>query len=143
MERGTISLQRTKTMKHAKVRGPELRPRALLTEKISIQSSLSKPDELIFDIGTVTGFSTRYGRLVRKARLADLTFHDLRHEATSRLARLYTNPLMLMRVTGHKDIKSLNRYYQPLADEIVPDGLDAASGGQALLHVRRFGSSEI
>jgi len=60
--------------------------------------------------------------MTRRAGLTNLTFHDLRHEATSRLARYLSNPLDLMRVTGHRDLKSLDRYYQPimqaLADKI-------------------------
>lgn len=44
--------------------------------------------------------------------LADLRFHDLRHEATSRLAALLPNVIELSRVTGHHDLKMLSRYYQ-------------------------------
>ncbi len=56
--------------------------------------------------------------MVREAGLKDLTFHDLRHEATSRLAKLLPNPLDLKRVTGHRDLKSLDRYYQPAPEDI-------------------------
>lgn len=44
--------------------------------------------------------------------LTNLRFHDLRHEATSRLANLLPNVIELSRVTGHEDLKTLNRYYQ-------------------------------
>lgn len=44
--------------------------------------------------------------------LVDLRFHDLRHEATSRLAQLLPNAIELSRVTGHSDLKMLSRYYQ-------------------------------
>ena len=44
--------------------------------------------------------------------LADLRFHDLRHEATSRLAQRLPNVIELGRVTGHQDLKMLGRYYQ-------------------------------
>ena len=44
--------------------------------------------------------------------LIDLRFHDLRHEATSRLAILLPNVIELSRITGHKELKMLNRYYQ-------------------------------
>lgn len=50
--------------------------------------------------------------------LDDLTFHDLRHEATSRLAeKLQLHELM--RVTGHKDTRMLARYYHPRAEELA------------------------
>lgn len=50
--------------------------------------------------------------------LNDLTFHDLRHEATSRLAeKLQMHELM--RVTGHKDTRMLARYYHPRAEDLA------------------------
>lgn len=50
--------------------------------------------------------------------LADLRFHDLRHEATSRLAEIF--PLHeLTRITGHKDPRMLMRYYHPKAADLA------------------------
>lgn len=50
--------------------------------------------------------------------LDDLTFHDLRHEATSRLAeKLMMHELM--KVTGHKDTRMLARYYHPRAEDLA------------------------
>lgn len=50
--------------------------------------------------------------------LVDLTFHDLRHEATSRLASIF--PLHdLAKVTGHRDPKMLMRYYHPRAEDLA------------------------
>lgn len=61
-------------------------------------------------------------RLFEQARddagITDFTFHDLRHEATSRLARIY--PIHeLARITGHKTVQMLMRYYHPTADELA------------------------
>jgi integrase len=61
----------------------------------------------------------RYRRAVDRAEIVGLTFHDLRHIGTSRLAKLYPNPLDLKRVTGHKDLKSLDRYYHTTAEELA------------------------
>lgn len=50
--------------------------------------------------------------------LMDLHFHDLRHEATSRLAeRLQMHELM--KVTGHKSSAMLSRYYHPRAEDLA------------------------
>ncbi|WP_066710932.1 site-specific integrase, partial [Curvibacter delicatus] len=50
--------------------------------------------------------------------LEDLKFHDLRHEATSRLAeRLEMHELM--KVTGHKTSRTLMRYYHPRASDLA------------------------
>lgn len=50
--------------------------------------------------------------------LEDLTFHDLRHEATSRLAEKLAMH-ELMKVTGHKDARMLARYYHPRAADLA------------------------
>jgi integrase len=50
--------------------------------------------------------------------LVDLHFHDLRHEATTRLAEKLTMH-QLMKVTGHKSTRMLARYYHPRAEEMV------------------------
>lgn len=60
-----------------------------------------------------------FARAVKRAKIEDLTFHDLRHEATSRLAKTYVNPLELMRVTGHKTLSMLARYYHADAEELA------------------------
>ncbi len=50
--------------------------------------------------------------------LIDLCFHDLRHEATSRLAEKF--PLHeLAKITGHRDTKMLMRYYHPRAEDLA------------------------
>jgi integrase len=50
--------------------------------------------------------------------LIDLRFHDLRHEATSRLAAIF--PMHeLTKITGHKDPRMLMRYYHPRAKDLA------------------------
>ncbi|WP_228198498.1 site-specific integrase [Acinetobacter radioresistens] len=50
--------------------------------------------------------------------ITDLNFHDTRHEATTRLAKKL--PVQdLAKVTGHKDLKMLMRYYNPTAQELA------------------------
>jgi len=51
--------------------------------------------------------------------LADVHFHDTRHEAASRLAEKLSNVLELSAVTGHRDIRMLKRYYHPRAEDIA------------------------
>jgi integrase len=58
------------------------------------------------------------GTAVDPAFLVDLCFHDLRHEATSRLAEKF--PLHeLAKITGHRDTKMLMRYYHPRAEDLA------------------------
>lgn len=50
--------------------------------------------------------------------LVNLHLHDLRHEATSRLAeKLPVHELA--KVTGHKDLRMLMRYYHPRAEDLA------------------------
>lgn len=50
--------------------------------------------------------------------LVDLRFHDLRHEATSRLAEIF--PLHeLTKITGHQDTRMLMRYYHPRTEDLA------------------------
>jgi integrase len=51
-----------------------------------------------------------YIRAVRRARIKDLRFHDLRHEATTRLFEKGLNIMEVASITGHKDLRMLRRY---------------------------------
>lgn len=56
--------------------------------------------------------------LCEESFLKDLRFHDLRHEATSRLAEIF--PMHeLTKITGHKDPRMLMRYYHPKAEDLA------------------------
>ncbi|MEE1895668.1 tyrosine-type recombinase/integrase [Pseudomonas otitidis] len=58
-------------------------------------------------------------RLIREDPfLVNFRFHDLRHEATSRLAEIF--PLHeLTKITGHKDTRMLMRYYHPRTEDLA------------------------
>jgi integrase len=60
-----------------------------------------------------------FSRACVAAGLKDLHFHDLRHEATSRLAEKLPNVIELAAVTGHKDLRMLKRYYHPRAEDLA------------------------
>lgn len=62
--------------------------------------------------------STLWRRARDKAGVVDMTFHDSRHEATTRLAQKL-HVLDLARVTGHKDLKQLMVYYNRSAEDIA------------------------
>lgn len=62
--------------------------------------------------------SQAFQRVVQRAGLENLRFHDLRHEATSRLAdRLQAHELA--KVTGHRDMRMVLRYYHPRAEDLA------------------------
>ncbi|WP_321389336.1 site-specific integrase [Emcibacter sp.] len=59
-----------------------------------------------------------FRRAVKKAGIENLTFHDSRHEALTRLSKKI-DVLDLARMVGHKDLKSLMIYYNATAEEIA------------------------
>ena len=71
---------------------------------------------------SVFGISTAsLDALFRKARskagVEDLTFHDARHEAITRLAKVF-DVLELARIVGHRDLQMLLVYYNPSAEDL-------------------------
>jgi len=48
-----------------------------------------------------------------------LTFHDLRHEATSRLFEKGMNPMQVAAITGHKTLQMLKRYTHLRTEDLV------------------------
>ncbi len=60
---------------------------------------------------TTTLLSRQWKRIFEHALCDDLTFHDLRHEATSRIyERTSLSDLEVSKITGHKNLRMLQRY---------------------------------
>ena len=59
---------------------------------------------------TVSGFQSSWQRFKRRAGLVDLRFHDLRHEAISRLFEKGLNHMEIASISGHKSMQILKRY---------------------------------
>ncbi len=58
---------------------------------------------------TTEAVKRAYARAVRRAAIKDLRFHDLSHEATSRLFEKGLNIMEVPTITGHKDLRMLRR----------------------------------
>ena len=59
-----------------------------------------------------------FERAVKRAGIDGVRFHDLRHEATSRLATVLQMH-ELAKVTGHRDPRMVLRYYHPRAADLA------------------------
>jgi integrase len=68
------------------------------------------PDGKLFTGVTGEAVKLSFQRAMVRAKLDNFRFHDLRHEATSRLHEKGLNPIEVMSVTGHKSIQSMQRY---------------------------------
>ncbi len=58
-------------------------------------------------------------KATKLAGLIDLRFHDLRHVATTSLAKRLPNVIELAAVPGHKSLHMLKRYYHPDAADLA------------------------
>ena len=67
--------------------------------------------ELVFPV-TDTAFRQAWDRLRKRADLIDLTFHDLRHEAISRMFERGMIVPEVMSVSGHQTESQLFRFNQ-------------------------------
>ena len=63
--------------------------------------------------------SQAFERVCKEAGIERLTFHDLRHEATSRLFEKGLNPMEVSAITGHKTLQMLKRYTHLRAEDLV------------------------
>ncbi|MEM5341611.1 site-specific integrase [Paraburkholderia azotifigens] len=66
-----------------------------------------------------TTFANMWNAAKKDKAWEDLHFHDARHEATTRFAKLVPTVLHLQKITGHRDLKSLLIYFNPEADELA------------------------
>ena len=77
-----------------------------------------QPEDKIFPMVAAT-LCVYFKRATREAGIEGLTFHDTRHEAATRLSKKLVNVLELAAVTGHRSLKSLQRYYNPTPLELA------------------------
>ena len=78
---------------------------AILKERLNTR----RIDGEVWDIGPDTILQD-FAKVCRQAGISGLHFHDLRHEATSRLFEKGLNPMQVAAITGHKTLQMLKRY---------------------------------
>ena len=81
----------------------------LTTKAVEVLTGLECTSERVFPI---TDYSIRHGwdRLVKRAGISNLRFHDLRHEAVSRFFELGLSVPEVAAISGHKDFRMLSSY---------------------------------
>ena len=95
-------------------------PRHVPLSKRAIEAleSMERYGPLIFGI-SADSVSQAFGRACVRAQIEGLRFHDLRHEATSRLFEKGLNTMEVATITGHKTLSMLNRYTHLRAEDLV------------------------
>ena len=83
----------------------------LSDEAVSNLSAASKYEERPFPV-TEVAFRQAWDKLRKRATITDLTFHDLRHEAISRMFDRGMKIHEVMAISGHRTANQLFRYVQ-------------------------------
>lgn len=96
-------------------------------------TSLDKKSEFVFPSpktnSRLNQIKTSFRKAVKRAKLEDFRFHDLRHTAASRMAEAGASPFTLMKILGHSDIRMTSRYTHStdMAIRKAVENLDANS----------------
>ena len=107
----TVPWEETKT---SEARGVPLSRAALAV----LESLPRKVDGLVWSLRP-DSISQAFERVCKAAAIEGLTFHDLRHEAASRLTERGLGPLEVKAITGHKTMQMLGKYTHLRAEDLV------------------------
>lgn len=104
----------------AKTKNGEDRIVPLSLKAVTILSSLSpnSSGRVFKDFSRPDSITQFFDRICKRANIKDLRFHDLRHEAASRIAPS-VETATLAKIMGWKNIQMAMRYYNPTAKELV------------------------
>lgn len=77
-------------------------------------------DGILLPVTSQNAFKMNFRRTCKRAKITGHTFHDLRHEGTSRLfeSRLYTQA-EIMKITGHESDAMVRRYLKTSGAELA------------------------
>lgn len=96
------------------------RARAVPLSSLAIATLEALPRPGLRVVGTTAeGLKQAFERARRRAGMKHFNFHDLRHEATSRLFERGWNVMEVAAVTGHQDLQMLKRYTNLRAKDLA------------------------
>lgn len=97
------------------------RPRSVPLSKRAIEVLQALPRSIDGRVFPVTRWAMEqvFSGACQRAELVDLRFHDLRHTATTRMAKKVPNLIELSAITGHANLSMLRRYYHVTAEELA------------------------
>lgn len=109
--------------KNGTARTVPLTRRAALALREALESPVPRPSgcELVFfgEKGGAYNFEEAWERARENARIVGLRFHDLRHEAVSRLVEAGLGDQEVAAISGHKSMQMLRRYTHLRAEDLV------------------------
>ncbi len=90
----------------------------LSTRAVGVLQSIKRGQSTVFPTSS-EAIKKSWQRACARAGIEDLRFHDLRHEATSRLFERGLNPMQVATITGHKTLQMLKRYTHLRAEDLA------------------------
>ncbi len=112
LKRRTIFLPHTKN--------GDSRTVPLSTEAVAVLTGLPRGiNGDLFSGVTTEAIKKAFIRAIRRTAIEDFHFHDLRHEATTRLFERGLNIMEVSSITGHKDLRMLRRYTHLKAEDLA------------------------
>jgi integrase len=119
LEWSNVDLDRC-TARFLDTKNGENRTIPLSSRAISVlrKLSLHESGRVFYRWKAADSFNKVWTRACARAGIEDLRFHDLRHEACSRMADKFQMH-ELMKITGHKSSAMLARYYHPRAEDLA------------------------
>jgi integrase len=118
--------KRTIFIPHAKNGRPRLVP--LSDKAVELLFSLPRPSEKVLPTSSAA-LKAAWCALTRRAGLHDLHFHDLRHEAVSRYAEMGLTTPELAVISGHRDMRMLQRYTHLRPEDLAAKLIGRSWGG--------------
>ncbi|MDC6476883.1 site-specific integrase [Methylophilaceae bacterium] len=90
-------------------------PRQIPLSKIAINSIQNLPkhiskNQIFWSWNSPSSFKSTWQRMIKNTQIQDLRFHDLRHEAISRLFEKGLNPMEVAAISGHQTLQVLKAY---------------------------------
>ena len=94
--------------------------RNILLSNCAVETLSNLPHNLLGVVFSLSPVALRglWGRACKRARVSELRFYNLRHEATSRFFEKGLNVMEVASITGHKDLRMLLRYTHLRAEKL-------------------------
>lgn len=91
----------------------------LSSKAVELLRSLPKnTDDRVFPLEACTLYAA-FKKACKRAGIAGLNWHDLRHTAITRIAQKLPNVIELAAVSGHRSLAMLKKYYHPSVAELA------------------------
>ena len=91
----------------------------LSAKAIEVLAGIDRCGPKVFQIPNSYWVTDAFRRATKKAGIQGLRFHDLRHEAVSRLFEKRLNVMEVASISGHRSLQMLQRYTHLRAEELA------------------------